>query len=115
MSTLGIAAHNFFGLIEMDRAGTVLYSRLDGEAPRASEADIRGSNYYAEVAPFENVEELRERLGEFEKNGHPAESFMFDCRFRDGGVVTVRVLLARMRQRADSAPAESVLMHIKKV
>lgn len=112
---LSVTANNFFGLIELDAAGTVLYSRLDGEAWKGLSSELCGSNYYTEVAPFENVEEFRVRLGRFVETNNPAESFTFDCRCHDGGVVPVRVLLARMRQRADGRPVESVLVHIRKI
>ena len=115
MSTLSVATHNLFGLVELDHAGTVLYSRPDGAAGKDDSADIRGCNFYTEVAPFENVEEFRERLSGFVGSESPAHSFTFDCRFADGEVVPVRVLLARMRQRADGRPTESVLVHIRKI
>ena len=109
------AGNNFLGIVELDHAGTVLYSRLDGDAGKAAAADICGSNYYTEVAPFANVAEFRERLSRFAAGGSAAESFTFDCRCHDGRVVPVRVLLARMRQRADGSRTESVLMHIRKI
>lgn len=115
MVTLSTADNNFFGLIELDHAGTVLYSRLDGEQGRAASADTCGSNYYTDVAPFANVGELRERLAQFARGESPAESFTFECRCHDGRVVAVRVLLARMRQRADGDNRESVLVHIRKI
>ena len=115
MNILSVTRHNLFGIVELDHAGTVLYSRPDGEARQETPAGICGSNFYTEVAPFENVEEFRERLGGFVRGDSPAHSFLFDCRFADGGVVPVRVLLARMRQRADGRPVESVLVHIRKI
>jgi hypothetical protein len=115
MGTLTVDAYNFFGLLELDHAGTVLYSRLDGDAGREAAADICGSNFYTEVTPFENVAEFRERLSRFARGDNPAESFIFDCRCHGGEIVPVRVLLARMRQRADGRPEESVLVHIRKI
>ncbi len=108
--------NNFFGLLELDRAGTVLYSRLDGDRGKEASADICGSNFYTEFAPFANVREFRERLSSFASGENPAESFTFDCRCHDGRIVPVRVLLARMRQRADgSGRSYSVLVHIRKI
>ncbi len=115
MGALSVAANNLFGLLELDHAGTVLYSRLDGDAMKEAPADIRGSNFYTEVASFANVEEFRQRLARFAETENPAESFTFECRFCGGEVVSVRVLLARMRQRADGRPTESVLVHIRKI
>lgn len=106
---------NFIGLVELDHAGTVLYSRIDGGAPGAASADICGSNYYTDVAPFANVAEFGERLGRFAAGRNPAASFVFDCRCHDGRIVPVRVLLARMRRRADGGAAESMLVHIRKL
>lgn len=115
MSSLSVVAHNFLGLVELDHAGTVLYSRPDAVAGEREPRDICGSNYYTDVAPFANVEEFRQRLTRFAETENPAESFMFECRCHDGTVVPVRVLLARMRQRADGTRSESVLVHIRKV
>jgi hypothetical protein len=115
MSTLSASDYQLFGLIELDATGTVLYCRPDGEAGKSAPSDICGCNFYTEVAPFENVEEFRQRLGRFAKFDSPAESFIFDCRFAGGRVVPVRVLLARMRQRADGSSTESLLVHIRKV
>ena len=115
MITPPVAANNFFGLLELDHAGTVLYSRLDGDVGKEASADICGSNFYTEFAPFKNVEEFRERLGQFAKTDKPAESFIFDCHCHGGEVVPVRVLLARMRQRADGSRMEYVLVHIRKI
>jgi hypothetical protein len=118
MNTLPVVAtgnNNFLGLVELDHAGTVLYSRPDGDAGRELSAAICGSNYYTDVAPFENVGEFRERLSRFAASDEPAESFIFDCRCHGGEIVPVRVLLARMRQRADGSRVESVLVHIRKV
>jgi hypothetical protein len=115
MNALSVDNSIFFGLLELDHAGNVLYSRLDGDAGREASADICGSNFYTQVVPFENVEEFRQRLARFIEAENPAESFMFDCRCRDGSVVSVRVLLARMRQRADGSRSESTLVHIRKV
>ena len=116
MSTLPADANNFLGLIELDAAGTVLYSKFDGDAKDlAAAADICGSNYYTEVTPFANIAEFRERVARFAESDQPADSFTFDCRCHGGEVVPVRVLLARMRQSADGDPAESLLVHIRKI
>lgn len=116
MSTLtAAAANNFFGLMELDDAGMVLYSRPDGDPKNLAAADICGSNYYTEVAPFANVAEFRERVARFSESDQPADSFTFDCRCHGGEIVPVRVLLARMRQRGGGGPAESLLIHIRKI
>lgn len=56
MSTSAFANQRFFGLLELDALGLVLYSRLekDGRAD-TSAVDITGRNFFSEVAPFKNV------------------------------------------------------------
>ena len=112
MNTLSVNDDNFCGLIELDDAGTVLYSRFDGEAKGASAA-IRGSNYYTEVAPFENVGEFRHHLDSFAKGSLPAQSMDFTCYYADGPQ-PVRVLLARIRERTQRDATKSILVHIKR-
>jgi hypothetical protein len=75
---------------------------------------VTGRNFYEEVAPFDKVEELRQRIGQFRQGTSPAEHFNFDCRYSDGALL-VRVLLTRLNERANDERAPSILMHIRKV
>lgn len=118
MSSQTHAAQKLFGLFELDTAGTVLYSRAepDGEPagePGDSAADVTGRNFYDEVVPFGNVEEFRRRVAQFTRGGSPADSFRFDCQY-DGAPTPVRVLLARIRERANDERTKSVLVHIRR-
>ena len=52
-----------FGLFEIDKAGTVLYSRVEPDGDHGgAPPDVSGRNFFAEVAAFENAEELRQRI-----------------------------------------------------
>ena len=104
-----------FGLFEIDPAGTVLYSRVepDGEAG-GKPPDVSGRDFFAEVAPFENAEELRQRIDGFTRSGGHADNFHFDCRF-GGDSLAVKVLLARIRERTNGDRTKSVLVHIRKI
>jgi hypothetical protein len=118
MSSPSQAAQKFFGLFELDTAGTVLYSRAESEGepdgePDESAPDVTGRNFYDEVVPFGNVEEFRRRVVQFTQGGSPADSFRFDCQY-DGTAVPVRVLLARIRERASKELTKSVLVHIRR-
>lgn len=106
----------FYGLVELDSAGTVLYSRVepDGAPSDARPPDLAGRNFYTEVAPFMNVGEFRQQLELFRRSQQPASSFDFTCQYEDGPL-TVRVLFARMRERSDQNATKSVLVHIRKV
>ena len=104
-----------FGLFELDDAGTVLYSRIEpeGEPHDGIAPDINGLNFYEQVAHFENVEEFRRRVTQFARSSSPVDSFKFDCCY-EGTAQTVKVLLARIRERVDNDRTKSVLVHIRK-
>lgn len=115
MSASLLSQQGFFGLFELDPAGTVLYSRPepDGEADAVA-PDAAGRNFFDEVAPFENAEELRRRIAAFSKGEGQADSFHFTCQC-DGGPQPVKVLLARIRERSNGRKMKSILVHIRKV
>lgn len=108
------AAQKLYGLIELDQAGTVLYTRFEGEGAAAfAERDLTGRNFYAEVAPFQNVGEFRQQLESFRKGSQPAHSLDFTCDYEDGPL-PVRVLLARIRERSECEVTKSILVHIRR-
>lgn len=114
MSRFIPSRQQLFGLLELDAAGTVLYSRIETEGgPDGSPSDVRGHNFYSEVVPFLNVEEFHQRLDTFDRGGEHANSFVFNCDYEDGAV-PVRVLLARMSSRTNGDLTKSLLVHIKK-
>jgi hypothetical protein len=97
------------GLVELDRAGNVLYAKLERDQKRR---DLNGLNFFSDVAPFNNVEEFRRRLDSF-ANGHElAQSFNFTCDFDDGSV-PVKVLVARISERDNRGQVKSILVHIR--
>jgi hypothetical protein len=111
----GAAARKFYGLVELDSAGTVLYTRFepDGGQTSASAPDCAGLNFYRQVAPFRNVEDFRELLEGFMRGSQPAHSIDFTCDYEDGPVL-VRVLFARIRERTEKDVTRSVLVHIRR-
>jgi hypothetical protein len=114
MSCSILAPQKLFGLLELDAAGTVLYSRLEGDNKLGSPAvDVAGLNFFSEVAPFLNVEEFHQRLDSFNRSSEHANSFLFNCDYEDGAV-PVRVLLARISSRSNDERTKSLLVHIKK-
>jgi hypothetical protein len=113
-----LPARKFYGLVELDAQGMVLYSRFEGDGQRATSthaaADMTGLNFYTEVAPFKNIDEFRELLEGFCKGSQPAWSTDFVCNY-DDGPQAVRVLLARIRERNELDVMKSVLVHIRKM
>ena len=114
MSSLVHSQQKLFGLLELDEAGTVLYSRLESDNKLEGPAlNVAGLNFFSEVAPFLNVEEFHQCLDSFNRSSEQANSFVFNCDYEDGAV-PVRVLLARIRERANDYRTKSLLVHIKK-
>lgn len=115
MSGVISSRRKLFGLLELDAAGTILYSNLDRDDDDAGEAttDVTGYNFFSDVAPFANVEELHRRLDSFKVGSEQAKSFVFDCDYEDG-TVPVRILLARARERSEDHTTKSLLLHIKR-
>lgn len=103
-----------FGMFELDASNTVLYSRVerDGRGDASPAPDLSGSVLFEVAAPFSNAAELRQLVNHFRSNGAQSDSFDFTCQYEDGPV-TVRVLLARVREHTDQHSTKSVLIHIR--
>lgn len=115
MSAAPRTRQELFGLFEIDRAGTVLYARAEPDGNEGGKPpDVAGRNFFAEVAAFENAEELRQRIDGFARGGGHADNFHFDCQF-GGDSLAVKVLLARIRERSNGNQTKSVLVHIRRV
>ncbi len=114
VSANGAPAPKLFGLVELDAAGTILYTRLEPDGPTfGAGPDYTGRNFYTQVAPFRNVAEFRSQLDHFSRGPQPAHSMDFTCDYEDGPLL-VRVLLARIRERSQLDETKSVLVHIRR-
>ena len=110
-----LSGQKFFGLVELDAAGRVVFCSPMSEDnfSRNSADGVAGRDFFAEVAPFENVEEFRQCVNEFRASSRQASSINFTCRYSDGPL-DVRVLLARIRERTDTRETKSILVHVRK-
>jgi hypothetical protein len=116
LNSVILRQQKLFGLLELDEAGTVLYSRLEGDGRGDLDcpvADVTGLNFFSEVASFLNVEDFQKCFESFNRGCEQANSFEFNCDYEDGAVA-VRVLLARIRERSNDYRTKSLLVHIKK-
>ena len=114
MSARTLARPALCGMFELDAAGTVLYSRAGADGPAGGPApDLTGRNFFDEAADFSNAAELRRRVNLFRASDAQADSFDFVCEY-DDGPVPVRILLARIRERAGSDDSSSVLIHLRR-
>lgn len=118
MSASLLGQEKLFGLFELDPVGTVLYSRIEPDGSdsggNGAAPDVVGHNFFDEIAPFENAEELRRRIATF-NNGHgQADNFHFTYHLGNGPLL-VKVLLARICERSRGRRTKSILLHIRKV
>jgi len=104
----------FFGLLELEFDGTILYSRMDGPDAYRCGREVTGRNFFSEVAPFLNVEELRGHLETFSQGFQQANSMMFTCQYEDGPV-PVKILMARVTENSKRELTKSILMHMRKI
>ncbi|HEV7859204.1 MAG TPA: hypothetical protein VGO91_11350 [Pyrinomonadaceae bacterium] len=107
-------SETFFGLLELDAEGTVLYFKPERQGdPIGLLPNFIGENFFTAVMPVANVKELKERFTNFRRSHAPALSFNFIFSF-EHGTVPARVLLARIHDRSELGTAEFTLVHLRK-
>lgn len=115
MSAVQPAKQKLFGLFELDATGKVIYARVEpADGSGQLGPNVAGRNFYEEVAPFDNVAELRWQINLFAQSASPADHFNFNCRYGEQAL-PVRVLLARLSERTNDERRTSILVHIRKV
>ena len=104
---------NSSGLFELNRDGTVLYSRfrLNNQLVNAN-SELVGHNFFDDVASFENARELRRIFNNFIKSNKFTDNFVFDCRFPEQ-VVRVRVMMVRAFENSFPNPSDIVILDIR--
>jgi hypothetical protein len=113
MKTSLLDRQKLFGLFELDSLGTVLYSRIEPDGNSSGTMNVAGHNFFDDVIPFENVEEFRERINSFTHSQGQVGNFNFVGQLNNESL-SVRVLLARIRERSNGEHTKSVLVHIRK-
>ena len=113
MSVSVMPEQRLFGLLELDSAGTVLYARTEADGhPSELLPEMRGRNFYTEIAAFANAFELKRHVDNFRESRAQATTLDFTCQYEDGPV-TVRVLLARVREANGPDRTKSILVHMR--
>ena len=102
-------------LFELSDSGTVLYCRtnLDQQLNGISKEAV-GRNFFDEVAPFENAEELRPLLNRFVKNDYSTERFTFACRIKNR-IVPTKIMLVRLAERSGGEGVKTTIVDIRKI
>ena len=109
------AASDFpFGLLELDSAGKVVryspaFEESDVAAP--SRQEVIGHNFFEEIAPVEEVQDLKGRFLAFMAFGDSVVRFNVRFTYKNF-VVEGRILLARHRDHADVGGARLALVRL---
>jgi hypothetical protein len=115
MSTTILKQEMPFGLFELDESGTVLSARVEDESGKSGLAnDLTGKDFFQEVAPFANGDEMRAKITRFILGAEIADSFRSTLCL-GSGFTPVKVLLARIRELPNDKRNTSVLVYIKKL
>lgn len=104
----------FYGLFEMDTAGTVRYSKTPaGNYLSNPPNNFVGRNFFDEIAPFKNIEEFRRRFRYFAQGSDSAQKFNFTCQF-DEQPVEVKVMLTHISEREYDASSKLIIVDIRR-
>lgn len=102
-------------LFEISDSGTVLYCRANADVQLiGTSAEAVGRNFFDEVAPFENTEELRPRLNRFVKSNYATERFVFDCQVKNR-IVPAKIMLVRVAEQSGGEYGKTTIVDIRKI
>jgi hypothetical protein len=106
---------DLFGLFELDEKGMVLYSRVEYEKPKSvPDKGLNGSNFLTVVEAFDGGNQIAEKITFFTTSSMVADSFRATLK-GESGVLPVKILLARIRDRSSAGRTKSVMVHIKPI
>jgi photoactive yellow protein len=101
-----------FGLLELDTAGTVIrYSPAAEQNSPLNSKDIIGRNFFTEVAPCEQVNEVRSRFLAFMAFGDAVQKFSITCPVEEKSV-KIQIMLARVTEMMDEGRERLALVRI---
>jgi photoactive yellow protein len=101
-----------FGLLELDAAGTVVrYSPAAEQNSPVQSQDIIGRNFFTEVAPCEQVNEVRSRFLAFMAFGDAVQKFSITCPVEDKSI-KIQIMLARVTEMLDEGRERLALVRI---
>jgi hypothetical protein len=102
------------GLFEITQQGIIRYHQPAADKPvSGARAKLAGCNFFKEVVPGAEAQELRERIQHFSRSGRPTESFDLALNHA-GDDLTVRVVLAAVEERTPRETEHFVLVHIRR-
>ena len=112
-TTDGVSAE-VFGLYELSKEGTILYSRprsADGLHDAAQETV--GQDFFRDIFVCRNNEDLRRHFRRFITGDQPVDTFVFDCLF-DQEIVRAKVFMTRAYEHDLDHTGGIVIMDIRR-
>lgn len=105
---------NVFGLYELTDEGTILYSRARAEGElQLPTSDHVGQDFFRDVAPFQNISDLRRHFRRFITSDRPVDTFRFDCLYGTE-IVRAKVFMTRAYENDHDNAGGIVILDIRK-
>ena len=102
-------------LLELTDAGTILYCRNNlTQQLNETAAEVVGRNLFEEVAPFENIEELRLKLNRFVKSNDPVQKFTISCQIKEQ-IIPAKVMFVRVSNQSGNEYDKTTIVDIRKI
>ena len=88
-------------MFELDATGTVLHYSPPSEKSRETPAaPVVGRNFFLDLVPLAQVQELRSRFLAFMADGHSVERFTLSFPYNQGSV-KVQIVMAHLTERSE--------------
>jgi photoactive yellow protein len=101
-----------FGMLELDAAGTVIrYSPAAEQNSTIQPQDILGRNFFTEVAPCEQVNEVKSRFLSFMAFGDAVQKFSITCPAGEKNI-KIQIMLARVTEILEHGRERLALVRI---
>ena len=103
-----------FGLYELSRDGTILYSRPRREdGLRDPEQAVIGQDFFGDIFPCRNMEDLRRHFRRFITGDRSVDTFVFECMF-EREVVRTKIFMTRAYENDHDHDGGIVIMDIRR-
>ena len=114
MQTVNGSTMEVFGLYELADDGTVLYTRPRvADGLHSPETTFIGRDFFREIFPCQNNEDLRRHFKRFITGDRPVDTFVFDCMFGPE-IVRAKIFMTRARENDHDHSGDIVIMDIRR-